>query len=71
MNADHRQGLLDTNILVLRRWIEPRELPDEMAISAITLAGGSILPGGNTLQRGSPVRAAANQVRGVAAAFPT
>ena len=33
-----RQGLLDTNILVLRRWIDPSELPDEMAISAVTLA---------------------------------
>ena len=33
-----RQGLLDTNILVLRRWVDPDELPDEMAISAITLA---------------------------------
>lgn len=33
-----RQGLLDTNILVLRDWIDPAELPDEMAISAITLA---------------------------------
>ena len=33
-----RQGLLDTNVLVLRRWIDPTELPDEMAISAITLA---------------------------------
>ena len=33
-----RQGLLDTNILILRRWIDPGELPDEMAISAITLA---------------------------------
>jgi hypothetical protein len=31
--------LLDTNILVLRRWIDPAELPDKMAISAITLAG--------------------------------
>jgi predicted nucleic acid-binding protein len=29
--------MLDTNILVLRRWINPAELPDEMAISAITL----------------------------------
>ena len=34
----HEQGLLDTNILILRRWIEPAELPDEMAISAVTLA---------------------------------
>ncbi|MFI5066708.1 MAG: type II toxin-antitoxin system VapC family toxin [Streptosporangiales bacterium] len=33
-----RQGLLDTNILILRRWIEPDQLPDEMAISAVTLA---------------------------------
>lgn len=36
--APLQQGLLDTNILVLRRWIDPAELPDEMAISAITLA---------------------------------
>ena len=33
-----RQGLLDTNILILRKSINPAELPDEMAISAITLA---------------------------------
>ncbi|MBO0837883.1 MAG: type II toxin-antitoxin system VapC family toxin [Actinobacteria bacterium] len=33
-----RQGLLDTNILILRNWINPAELPEEMAISAITLA---------------------------------
>lgn len=32
------QGMLDTNILILRRRIDPAELPDEMAISAITLA---------------------------------
>src|SRR5215468_4469870 len=31
-------GMLDTNILILRRWVNPAELPDEMAISAITLA---------------------------------
>ncbi|MBP2324576.1 putative nucleic acid-binding protein [Kibdelosporangium banguiense] len=36
--SSHEQGLLDTNILILRRWIDPAELPDEMAISAITLA---------------------------------
>ena len=30
--------MLDTNILILRPWIDPAELPDEMAISAITLA---------------------------------
>ena len=34
----HAQGLLDTNIVILRRWIDSNELPDEMAISAITLA---------------------------------
>ena len=32
------RGMLDTNILILRKWIDPAELPDEMAISAITLA---------------------------------
>jgi predicted nucleic acid-binding protein len=31
------RGMLDTNILILRR-IDPADLPDEMAISAITLA---------------------------------
>lgn len=30
--------MLDTNILILRRWVNPAELPDEVAISAITLA---------------------------------
>ena len=33
-----RQGMLDTNILILRKWINSAELPDEMAISAVTLA---------------------------------
>jgi predicted nucleic acid-binding protein len=32
------QGLFDTNIVILHKWIDPAELPDEMAISAITLA---------------------------------
>ncbi|MFI6500916.1 type II toxin-antitoxin system VapC family toxin [Nonomuraea typhae] len=31
-------GLIDTNILVLRRSIDPAELPDLLAISTITLA---------------------------------
>jgi hypothetical protein len=31
-------GLLDTNIMILRKWIIPEELPAEMAITAITLA---------------------------------
>ena len=30
--------MLDTNILIFRRWVNPDELPDEMAISAVTLA---------------------------------
>lgn len=29
---------IDTNIVILRRWVEPAELPAEMAISAVTLA---------------------------------
>ncbi len=33
-----RQGMLDTNILILRRWIDTAQLPDEMAVSAITMA---------------------------------
>lgn len=37
MSADS-QGLLDTNVLILRRHIDPAELPDLVAISAITLA---------------------------------
>jgi predicted nucleic acid-binding protein len=32
------QGMLDTNIVILRKWVDPSELPEEMAISAITLA---------------------------------
>jgi predicted nucleic acid-binding protein len=38
MPAEHQQGLLDTNILILRKWIDPATLPAEMAITAITLA---------------------------------
>ncbi|GAA1237596.1 hypothetical protein GCM10009665_29660 [Kitasatospora nipponensis] len=38
MPVEHEQGLLDTNIMILRRWVDPDELPAEMAISAITLA---------------------------------
>jgi len=38
MAVEHERGLLDTDILILRRWVDPAELPSEMAISAITLA---------------------------------
>ena len=36
--STYAQGLLDTDIMILRRWVDPAELPDEMAITAITLA---------------------------------
>jgi predicted nucleic acid-binding protein len=36
--STYEQGLLDTNIMILRRWVAPEELPDEMAITAVTLA---------------------------------
>ncbi len=32
--STHQLGLLDTNIMVLHRWVAPEELPDEMAITA-------------------------------------
>ncbi|MFJ8748488.1 type II toxin-antitoxin system VapC family toxin [Streptomyces sp. NPDC102441] len=38
MPVEHEQGLLDTDIMILRKWIDADELPAEMAISAITLA---------------------------------
>jgi len=38
MPVEHEQGLLDTNIVILRKWLDPAELPAEVAISAITLA---------------------------------
>lgn len=38
MPSDHEVGLLDTNIMILRRWIDPAHLPDTMAISTVTLA---------------------------------
>ncbi|WP_136517722.1 MULTISPECIES: type II toxin-antitoxin system VapC family toxin [Cellulomonas] len=37
MPVDHDRGLLDTNVLILRRWIDAALLPDEVAISAVTL----------------------------------
>lgn len=46
MAVERRQGLLDTNIMILRKWVDPAELPDEMAISAITLAELSAGPHG-------------------------
>lgn len=38
MPAEVTRGLLDTNIVILRHGIDPDDLPDEMAISAVTPA---------------------------------
>ncbi|GAA1871373.1 type II toxin-antitoxin system VapC family toxin [Myceligenerans crystallogenes] len=38
MSDEPTQGLVDTNILILRDQIDVEELPDQIAISAITLA---------------------------------
>ena len=38
MPAEYQQGLIATDIMILRRWVNPEELPAEVAISAITLA---------------------------------
>jgi len=37
-SAQHARGLIDTNIVILREWIDPQQLPLEVAISAVTLA---------------------------------
>jgi predicted nucleic acid-binding protein len=60
MPAEHRQGLLDTNVLILRRWIAPESLPDELAISAVTLAE---LSAGVHLVRGDDADARAERAR--------
>lgn len=60
MPAEHSQGLLDTNILILRRWIDPDLLPGEMAISAVTLAE---LAAGVHLVRGDDAPARAERAR--------
>lgn len=60
MPVDHGRGLLDTNILILRRWIAPASLPDELAISAVTLAE---LSAGVHLVRGDDARARAERAR--------
>jgi len=60
MAAERRRGLLDTNILILRRWIDSDLLPDEMAISAVTLAE---LAAGVHLVRGDDAQARAERAR--------
>lgn len=54
------RGLLDTNILILRRWIDPADLPDAMAISAVTLAE---LSAGIHLVRGDDATARVERAR--------
>jgi len=38
MPAELSRGLVDTNVLILRRHLSPDALPDELAISAVSLA---------------------------------
>jgi predicted nucleic acid-binding protein len=38
MAVDPKRGLIDTNIVILREWMSADVLPDEAAISAVTLA---------------------------------
>lgn len=38
MPADHARGLVDTNIVILRDWLNGDQLPRQVAISAVTLA---------------------------------
>lgn len=47
-----RRGLLDTNILILRRVLDPALLPDVMAISAVTLA--ELSAGVHLVREGQP-----------------
>ncbi|MFT3822157.1 MAG: type II toxin-antitoxin system VapC family toxin [Rubrivivax sp.] len=60
MPVEQAQGLLDTNILILRRWIAPEQLPREVAISTITLAE---LSAGVHLVRGEDDQARAERAR--------
>lgn len=38
MNGEPTRGLIDTNIVILMPAIDPAQLPDEMVLSAVTLA---------------------------------
>jgi len=55
MTDEYTKGLVDTNILILRASIDPAELPDEMAISVVTLAelsaGVHAIPVSNEMER--------------------
>lgn len=60
MRARHRQGLLDTNVLILRRSVSVESLPGEVAISAVTLAE---LAAGAQLVRGDDADARSERAR--------
>jgi predicted nucleic acid-binding protein len=60
MPDERAKGLLDTNILILRRWIDPESLPTEVAISAVTLAE---LSAGVHLVEGDDASARAERAR--------
>lgn len=62
MPGELRQGLLDTNIVILHARIDPALLPDEVAISAVTLAE---LSAGVHLVRGDDATARAERSRRV------
>jgi predicted nucleic acid-binding protein len=62
MPDDEGRGLIDTNIVILRRWIAADHLPDQMAISAVTLAE---LSAGVHLVRGADADARAERARRV------
>lgn len=52
MSGEPSRGLLDTNILILRTGIDPAELPDEVAISTVTL--GELVAGVNLARGDDP-----------------
>jgi hypothetical protein len=60
MTGQAARGLLDTNIVILMGWIDPELLPDEMGISAVTLAE---LSAGPHLVRGDDPDARAERAR--------
>jgi hypothetical protein len=60
MSADHHNGLIDTNIVILRDWVAADVLPDEVAISAVTPAE---LPAGPHAVQGDDVEAPIERAR--------
>lgn len=60
MPGDHAWGMVDTNVLILRRGIDVGSLPPELAISAVTLAE---LSAGVHLVSGDDTAAGAERAR--------